>query len=318
MIGVLASVVGLFLGLGLAKGLFSLFDAGRLHAAEQRPHRSRPARSSSRSLVGIARHADRQPAARDPRDARAADRRRARGRDAAAVALRALPHDRLDRCSPALGFAALALRALRRRPRHDAGSCVWMGVGALLIFIGVAMFAVARSCSRFARVARLARDARSAAPPGSLARDNARRNPQRTASTASALMIGLALVTLVAVLAAGITHELPRRRRQDLAQRRLRDHGAEQLHADPDRGRERRREEPGRRGGRQRAHRRRARVRQRRSSRPAVNPAGEHDVQPRLESRARSDDGDARRRRRVRRQGLREEPPPDGRARRSC
>jgi putative ABC transport system permease protein len=39
---------------------------------------------------------------------------------------------------------------------------------------------------------------------GSLARDNARRNPQRTASTAAALMIGLALVTLVAALAAGI------------------------------------------------------------------------------------------------------------------
>src|SRR5205814_1639964 len=37
-----------------------------------------------------------------------------------------------------------------------------------------------------------------------LARDNARRNPQRTASTAAALMIGLALVTLVAILAAGI------------------------------------------------------------------------------------------------------------------
>ncbi len=38
-----------------------------------------------------------------------------------------------------------------------------------------------------------------------LARDNSQRNPQRTASTASALMIGLALVTLVAVLASGIT-----------------------------------------------------------------------------------------------------------------
>ena len=40
--------------------------------------------------------------------------------------------------------------------------------------------------------------------PGWLARDNAQRNPQRTASTAAALMIGLALVTLVGVLAAGI------------------------------------------------------------------------------------------------------------------
>ena len=37
-----------------------------------------------------------------------------------------------------------------------------------------------------------------------LAADNAMRNPQRTASTAAALMIGLALVTLVATLAAGI------------------------------------------------------------------------------------------------------------------
>src|SRR4029079_18678203 len=47
--------------------------------------------------------------------------------------------------------------------------------------------------------------ARFGGAAGSLARDNARRNPQRTASTASALMIGLALVTLVAVVAAGIT-----------------------------------------------------------------------------------------------------------------
>ena len=39
---------------------------------------------------------------------------------------------------------------------------------------------------------------------GALARGNAMRNPQRTASTASALMIGLALVTLVSVLASGL------------------------------------------------------------------------------------------------------------------
>ena len=39
---------------------------------------------------------------------------------------------------------------------------------------------------------------------GELARGNAKRNPQRTASTAAALMIGLALVTLVAVLGQGI------------------------------------------------------------------------------------------------------------------
>ncbi len=67
---------------------------------------------------------------------------------------------------------------------------------------------------------------------GALARDNARRNPQRTASTAAALMIGLALVTLVATLAAGITPDVPGRRERHL-RGRLRDHGAEQLLADP-------------------------------------------------------------------------------------
>ena len=37
-----------------------------------------------------------------------------------------------------------------------------------------------------------------------IATQNSRRNPERTASTASALMIGLALVTLVSLLAAGL------------------------------------------------------------------------------------------------------------------
>jgi putative ABC transport system permease protein len=40
--------------------------------------------------------------------------------------------------------------------------------------------------------------------PGILARDNATRNPARTASTASALMIGLALVTFVAIFGQGV------------------------------------------------------------------------------------------------------------------
>jgi putative ABC transport system permease protein len=78
-----------------------------------------------------------------------------------------------------------------------------MGLGALLIFFGVSLLAV-----RFVRPLAFGLGwpaTRLGGVAGSLARDNARRNPQRTASTAAALMIGLALVTLVAVLAAGIT-----------------------------------------------------------------------------------------------------------------
>jgi putative ABC transport system permease protein len=80
---------------------------------------------------------------------------------------------------------------------------LFMGLGTLLVFLGVSLLS-----ARFARPLAWALGAPASkfgGAAGALARDNARRNPQRTASTASALMIGLALVTLVAVIAAGIT-----------------------------------------------------------------------------------------------------------------
>ncbi len=78
-----------------------------------------------------------------------------------------------------------------------------MGVGAILIFFGVALLA-ARIARPLAGVLGIP-SRRLGGVAGRLAQENAQRNPQRTASTASALMIGLALVTLVATLAAGIT-----------------------------------------------------------------------------------------------------------------
>jgi putative ABC transport system permease protein len=74
--------------------------------------------------------------------------------------------------------------------------------GAVVVFLGVAILSplIARPLARligwpFARAFRL---------PGSLARENAMRNPRRTASTAAALMIGLALVAFVSIFAASI------------------------------------------------------------------------------------------------------------------
>src|SRR5436190_2196829 len=77
-----------------------------------------------------------------------------------------------------------------------------MGLGALLIFVGVALV----SSSVVVPLARVPGwpATRIGGAAGTLARDNARRNPPRTASTAAALMIGLALVTLVATLATSI------------------------------------------------------------------------------------------------------------------
>ncbi len=70
------------------------------------------------------------------------------------------------------------------------------------IFFGVALFA-AKLVPGLAALLGWP-TARLGGAAGQLAQGNARRNPQRTASTAAALMIGLALVTLVAVLGAGI------------------------------------------------------------------------------------------------------------------
>jgi putative ABC transport system permease protein len=77
-----------------------------------------------------------------------------------------------------------------------------IGAGVLLLFFGVSMNA-ARIVRPLANVLGWPAQHIGGAP-GILARDNASRNPARTASTASALMIGLALVTFVAIFAQGI------------------------------------------------------------------------------------------------------------------
>ncbi len=74
--------------------------------------------------------------------------------------------------------------------------------GTLAMFVGVAL--LAPRLVRPIAWAVGAPAARFAGAPGRLARENATRNPGRTAVTASALMIGLALVTFVTVLAQGI------------------------------------------------------------------------------------------------------------------
>jgi putative ABC transport system permease protein len=86
--------------------------------------------------------------------------------------------------------------------RSEGNRLVNVASGAVVVFFGVAILSplVARPLAQaigwpFARAFRL---------PGNLARQNAMRNPRRTASTAAALMIGLALVAFVSIFAASI------------------------------------------------------------------------------------------------------------------
>ena len=199
VVGTLASIVGLFAGLALAKGLFSLFDA----VGFTLPNNGLPLQARTvvvALVVGIlvtllaslrpALRATRVPPIAAVREgATLPESRFARWRLPAAILL------------TALGFAGLLLGLFV--PDLGTGQILlYMLGGALLLFFGVALLSV-RLVGPFAwtlgwPASKIGRAA------GTLARDNARRNPQRTASTASALMIGLALVTLVSLLAAGI------------------------------------------------------------------------------------------------------------------
>jgi len=98
-----------------------------------------------------------------------------------------------------VGFALLLL-GLFGGADGDAAAAS-MGIGAVLFFVAVSLFSplLVRPLSWLAgwpleRMRRLT---------GRLARENAQRNPGRTAITAAALMIGLALVAFVTIFAAG-------------------------------------------------------------------------------------------------------------------
>lgn len=88
------------------------------------------------------------------------------------------------------------------RPGGGLGLAVLAGGGALIVFLGVTSLSstVARPVSRAigAPIERLF------GTPGKIARDNAARSPRRTARTASALMIGVALISAAAVFASSL------------------------------------------------------------------------------------------------------------------
>jgi putative ABC transport system permease protein len=102
-----------------------------------------------------------------------------------------------------LGLAGLAMVLAGLFGSGDAGARAGlMGGGAVVVVIAVSLFSP-RLVPPLATVAGWPLE-RVRRLIGRLARENAQRNPSRTAVTAAALMIGVALVTFVAVFAAGL------------------------------------------------------------------------------------------------------------------
>jgi putative ABC transport system permease protein len=198
-IGLLAAVAGLFLGLGLAKGLNSLFVSFGIDLPQAATvFATRTVVVSLVVGVAITVLAALRPAIRATRVAPIAAVREG------AV----LPPGRFARFGPhaalvtLLGALALMLIGLFASGLSTGTRLLAIGLGAFGVFMAVGMLAktlVPPLASVLGWPA-----TRIGGAAGALARGNAMRNPARTASTASALMIGLALVTLVSVLAAGL------------------------------------------------------------------------------------------------------------------
>ena len=82
------------------------------------------------------------------------------------------------------------------------GGATALGLGAVAVFLGVALLSPKLVPPLAALVGRPLERVRGV--PARIAHENSVRNPGRTASTAAALMIGLALVSFVAIFAAGL------------------------------------------------------------------------------------------------------------------
>ena len=198
IVGVVASGLGLLVGLGFAKLLGALFDAAGFGIP--RAGMALAPRTIAVALgvgIGVTLLAALVPALRATR----------------VTPVQALAGTSVPSRAPPAARAGSSGRRLRARARHAAAPACSATAPPPR---GWARWPAARcsssSASRSWRATSSGRSRRSSGwplertfhTPGRLARENAMRNPGRTATTSSALMVGLGLVVFVAVFAAGM------------------------------------------------------------------------------------------------------------------
>jgi putative ABC transport system permease protein len=198
VMGVLASVLGLFAGLGVAAGVNQVFQAAGFDIPRSglilQPRTIAVALAVGIVVTVLSAVIPALRATRVPPMAALQE-----GAE--------LPPSRFARFMPALAVVVAILGALLiAGGMYGPGSTIvrlgTIAFGAVLVFLAVAI------ASRYfvgPLAAWLGWPLQKVSPvSGRLARDNSRRNPSRTALTAAALMIGLAVVVFVAVLAQGL------------------------------------------------------------------------------------------------------------------
>ena len=198
VIGILASIIGLLAGIGIARGIQALFDAVGF-GLPATGIQIKPRTVIVALLIGVVVTvvASIGPALRATRVP-----------PIAAVQEGAvLPRGRLSRITPYLAalFLVAGILLFVYALFSDLGATqalLLLAGGAILVFIGVGM--LARFIVRPLATVIGAPIEAVAGTTGHIARANATRNPARTAATAAALMIGVGLVTFVAIFAAGL------------------------------------------------------------------------------------------------------------------
>ena len=199
VVGLVGSIVGLFVGLGLAKGLLTILGATGFELPSQSlVFQLRTVVVSVGTGTLIALVASVRPAIKATRI-----------QPIAAVREGAeLPPGRFHRTATlrglillAAGFALL-LYGTTASGLSTPALIASLAAGVLVFFKGVST--IAPKLIRPLASVLGAPGAHVGGSAGALARQNAMRNPSRTASTAGALMIGLSLITFVAVLGQGV------------------------------------------------------------------------------------------------------------------
>ena len=203
IIGVLATALGIAGGVLVSKGITALFNAtGAAFPSASTVISARTIAVSLAVGVGVTMLAAFIPAARAGRIPPVAAMR-------PEVGFSSLQRNkRLVMATATLVVGiVLFVVGLFAQPGGTLGILFAGAVGALMIFLGVASLSqsvaapVSRIVSNLLPLPGLSMNRKT---PGRIASRNAQRTPRRTASTASALMIGLALVSTIAVVAASV------------------------------------------------------------------------------------------------------------------
>jgi putative ABC transport system permease protein len=199
VVGVLASLVGLAAGLLIAPGLRALLSSGGIDLGSTSTELA-PRTVIVALLVGVvatvvsgfvpARRATRVEPVEAMREAVTPGPGKLRRRRVVIAVV-----------VEAVGVAML-LYGLLGDPGAATATATVLGLGTLLMIFGLALLAPTLVRPLSSLIGKPLEKPLGLA--GRLARENATRQPQRTAVTASALMIGVALVVLVAIFAAGL------------------------------------------------------------------------------------------------------------------